>query len=93
MKYINIECSRFSCASSSYCREDHHIELVVDVDQGDVINQFTAKEIVDSFDIGSLLDEIGVLIALEHYAGHGNITMEDFRDILERSAISSPENH
>lgn len=35
--------------------------------------------------IGSLLDEIGMSIALEHYAGPGNITMEDFRYILERA--------
>lgn len=85
MKYINIECARFSCASSSHDREDHHIELVVEVDQSAVINQFSVKDIVSSFDIGSLLNEIGVSIALEHYAGHGSITMEDFRSILERS--------
>jgi len=85
MKYLNIESDRFSCASSSHTREDHHIELVVEVDQSAVINQFTAKEIVSSFDIGSLLDEIGMSIALEHYAGLGNITMEDFRSILERA--------
>ena len=85
MKYINIECARVSCASSSHYREDHHIELVVEVDEGEVINQFTAKEIISSFDIGSLLDEIGMSIALEHYAGPGNITMEDFRNILERA--------
>jgi hypothetical protein len=47
MKYINIECSRFSYTSSSNDREDHHIELVVEVevevDERDVISQFSAK--------------------------------------------------
>lgn len=85
MKSINIECSRFSCASSSRDREDHHIELMVEVDEHEVISQFSAKEIVSAAGASRLLDEISLLIALEHYAGTGGMTVEDFKAILERA--------
>jgi len=83
MKYINIECQSFNVASSSNSREDNHIEVVVWVDHGDVIRQFSAKEIVGSFDIGGLLDEIGMSICLDHFAGSGGLTVEDFKSMLE----------
>lgn len=84
MKYINIECQRFSVAHR-YAREDSGIEMVVEIDQFGVIRQFTAKEIVEAFDIGGLLDEIGLLICLEHFTEPNGMTIEDFKAIMERA--------
>ena len=84
MKYFNIECQRFSVENSSSC-EESHIELVVEADESDVLGQFTTEEIVGNYDLGAILDEIGLLIALEHFAGIGGMTVEDFKMILERA--------
>lgn len=85
MKYINIECERFSCASSSHDRETHHIELVVEVDEYNVIRQFTAKEVVAVSSIGDLLNEVGLALCLEHFCGESGMTMEDFKSIIARA--------
>lgn len=85
MKYINIECARFSCASSSHDRQDDHIELVVEVDEYQTIKQFTAKEVIAVSEIGPLLDEIGLALCLEHFCGEHGMTMDDFKAIIARA--------
>ena len=87
MKVLNIPCEKFSVImeSSPVDQRDQWVEVIVATEESNVINQFTAKEIVECFDCGSLLDEIGMLIALEHFARPGGVSMQDFRDILDRA--------
>lgn len=87
MKTLNIPCDKFSVImeSSEVDQRDQWIEVIALTDTQKILSQFSAKEIVEYCDIGSLLDEIGMLVALDHYAAPGYITMEDFKAILERA--------
>lgn len=71
MKYLNIECQRFSVAQNSNYQENR-IEIAVEADQKEVIGQFSAKEIVEHFHYPDLLSEIGFEMCLEHFYGVGN---------------------
>lgn len=87
MKVLNIPCEKFSVImeSSPVDQREQWVEVIVATDESKVIGQFSAKEIVACLGPGSLLDEIGMLICLDHFAGPGGLAVDDFKAMLERA--------